>query len=89
VADIGSPASAIVSELQLNVITARILRLVGPRPAESNKGSYGHVLVVGGSLGKAGSAAMAGMAALRSGRGFRRWRRRNLCWRLWRDFIPS
>jgi ADP-dependent NAD(P)H-hydrate dehydratase / NAD(P)H-hydrate epimerase len=36
---------------------------------ESNKGNYGHVLVVGGSLGKAGAAAMAGMAALRTGAG--------------------
>ena len=70
VADIGSPEEAIVSALHLNVITARdIAPLIGPRPAESNKGSYGHVLVVGGSLGKAGAAAMAGMAALRTGAG--------------------
>ena len=70
VADIGSPVEAIVSTLQLNVITARdVGPLIGPRPAESNKGNYGHVLVVGGSLGKAGAAAMAGMAALRSGAG--------------------
>ncbi len=70
VADIGSPEEAIVSALQLNVITARDLApLVGPRPAESNKGNYGHVLVVGGSLGKAGAAAMAGMAVLRAGAG--------------------
>jgi NAD(P)H-hydrate epimerase len=70
VADIGSPQEAIISSLQLNVITARdIGLLIGPRPAESNKGSYGHVLVVGGSLGKAGSAAMAGMSALRAGAG--------------------
>jgi len=70
VAEIGSPEEAIVSVLQLNVITARdIAALVGPRPAESNKGNYGHVLVVGGSLGKSGSVAMAGMAALRAGAG--------------------
>jgi hydroxyethylthiazole kinase-like uncharacterized protein yjeF len=43
--------------------------LIGPRAAESNKGNYGHVLVVGGSLGKAGAAAMAGMAVLRAGAG--------------------
>ena len=30
---------------------------------------YGHVLVVGGSVGKAGSVAMAGMSALRAGAG--------------------
>jgi hydroxyethylthiazole kinase-like uncharacterized protein yjeF len=70
VAGIGSPEEAIVSALQLNVITARdIAPLIGPRPAESNKGNYGHVLLAGGSLGKAGSVAMAGMAALRSGAG--------------------
>src|SRR5258708_300985 len=70
VADIGSPEEAIASSLQLNVITARdISPLIGPRPAESNKGSYGHVLVVGGSLGKAGAAAMAGMSAMRAGAG--------------------
>src|SRR5271156_6244256 len=70
VADIGSPEEAIISALQLNMITARdIAPAVAPRPAESNKGSYGHVLILGGSLGKSGSVAMAGMAALRSGAG--------------------
>ena len=70
VAEIGSPAEAIVSALQLNVITERdFASLIGTRPAESNKGNYGHVLVVGGSVGKAGSVAMAGMAALRAGAG--------------------
>ena len=70
VADIGSPGEAIVSSLRLNVITARdVAALIGPRPADSNKGKYGHVLVIGGSLGKAGAAAMAGISALRTGAG--------------------
>jgi len=70
VADIGSPQEAIVSSLQLNVITARdVAPLLAPRPVDSNKGKYGHVLVIGGSEGKAGAAAMAGMAVLRSGAG--------------------
>jgi hydroxyethylthiazole kinase-like uncharacterized protein yjeF len=70
VADIGSPDEAIVSSLHLNLIHARdFAPLIGPRPADSNKGLYGHVLVVGGSVGKAGSVAMAGMAALRAGAG--------------------
>jgi NAD(P)H-hydrate epimerase len=70
VAGIGSPQEAIVSALHLNVITARdVGPLISPRPAESNKGNYGHVLAVGGSLGKSGSVAMAGMAALRAGAG--------------------
>jgi hydroxyethylthiazole kinase-like uncharacterized protein yjeF len=70
VAQIGSPEEAIVSSLQLNVITAHdFAPLIAPRKAESNKGNYGHVLIVGGSLGKSGSVAMAGMAALRAGAG--------------------
>ncbi len=70
IADIGSPDEAIISALNLNVITTRdFAALIGDRPAESNKGLYGHVLVVGGSLGKAGAAAMAGMSALRAGAG--------------------
>ncbi len=70
VAGIGSPDEAIMSSLQLNVITARdFAKMIEPRPAESNKGSYGHVLLVGGAVGKAGSVAMAGMSALRAGAG--------------------
>lgn len=70
VAPIGSPDEAIVSSLHLNAIHPRdFASFVAPRPAESNKGSYGHVLIVGGSVGKAGSVAMAGMAALRTGAG--------------------
>jgi hydroxyethylthiazole kinase-like uncharacterized protein yjeF len=70
IAPIGSPDEAIVSSLQLNLITPReIAPLVGPRPLAANKGNFGHVLVIGGSVGKGGSVAMAGMAALRSGAG--------------------
>ena len=70
IAPIGSPEEAIVSSLQLNLITAHeIAPLVGPRPLAANKGNFGHVLVIGGALGKAGSVAMAGMAALRTGAG--------------------
>jgi NAD(P)H-hydrate epimerase len=70
VAQIGSPPDAIRSALQLNVITAPDLAgLIGPRAEDSNKGNYGHVLVVGGSVGRAGAAAMAGMAVLRAGGG--------------------
>jgi NAD(P)H-hydrate epimerase len=67
---IGSPNGAITSTLQLNLITAEeVARLIGPRPRDANKGSFGHVLVIGGSVGKAGAAAMAGMSALRTGAG--------------------
>jgi hydroxyethylthiazole kinase-like uncharacterized protein yjeF len=39
------------------------------RRADSNKGTYGHTLVVAGSRGKAGAAALAGWGALRAGAG--------------------
>jgi NAD(P)H-hydrate epimerase len=70
IAPIGSPEEAIASDLKLHLATAsEAARLIGPRPADSNKGNYGHALIVGGSVGKAGAAAMAGMAALRVGAG--------------------
>ncbi len=70
VAPIGSPEQAIQSSLNLELITPRdIAEMVAPRPRDSHKGMYGHVLVIGGSLGKAGAAGMAGMAALRTGAG--------------------
>jgi len=43
--------------------------LLAPRQREANKGRYGHVLIIGGSVGKAGAAAMAGFSALRAGAG--------------------
>ncbi len=41
----------------------------GRARAESNKGTYGHVLVIAGGRGKSGAAALAGIAALRAGAG--------------------
>lgn len=67
---IGSPEEAIASDLKLNLTTARdVSDFIGPRPADANKGMFGHALIVGGSVGKAGSVAMAGIAALRTGAG--------------------
>jgi hydroxyethylthiazole kinase-like uncharacterized protein yjeF len=70
IAPIGSPPEAISSDQLLNLSTpADFAPLLAPRALEANKGSYGHVLVVGGSVGKAGAAAMAGFSALRAGAG--------------------
>src|ERR1700674_345069 len=70
IAPIGSPLEAIVSQLGLHLSPPPdFAPLLAPRVREGNKGSYGHVLVIGGSLGKAGAAAMAGFAALRAGAG--------------------
>ena len=70
IAPIGSPPEAIVSELGLHLSTpSDFAPLLLPRARDANKGSYGHVLVIGGSLGKAGAAAMVGFSALRAGAG--------------------
>jgi len=70
IAPIGSPDEAITSELGLRLSTpGEFSALLQPRALEANKGSYGHVLVIGGSVGKAGAAAMAGFSALRAGAG--------------------
>ena len=72
VAPIGSPPSctkgtrAFCSPLSEPADFAPLFR---PRASDSNKGLYGHVLVIAGGRGKTGAAAMAGIAALRAGAG--------------------
>lgn len=39
------------------------------RATDSHKGTYGHVLLLAGSVGKSGAAILAGLAALRGGAG--------------------
>ena len=39
------------------------------RKKDTHKGTYGHLLIIAGSLGKSGAAALAGKAALRMGAG--------------------
>lgn len=55
--------------MSIKDVTSEPLPRLLPREAESHKGTYGRVLVVGGSRGKAGAVALAGKAALRSGAG--------------------
>ncbi|HMG86296.1 MAG TPA: NAD(P)H-hydrate dehydratase [Terracidiphilus sp.] len=69
VAPIGSPEEAIVSELGLSWAGASHALVEQPRATDSNKGKYGHVLVIGGSVGKSGAPAMTSMSALRAGAG--------------------
>ncbi|MGA8089946.1 MAG: NAD(P)H-hydrate dehydratase [Terracidiphilus sp.] len=69
VAPIGSPEEAIVSELGLSWAGASHALVEQPRATDSNKGKFGHVLVIGGSVGKSGAPAMTSMAALRAGAG--------------------
>jgi ADP-dependent NAD(P)H-hydrate dehydratase / NAD(P)H-hydrate epimerase len=69
VAPIGSPAEAAVSNLNLHWSGSSKAITDPPRPPDSNKGMYGHVLIIGGSPGKSGAPAMAALAALRTGAG--------------------
>lgn len=69
VAPIGSPDEAISSDLRLSWAGSSHELTQAPRPADTNKGRFGHVLVIGGSLGKSGAPAMTSLAAMRSGAG--------------------
>jgi NAD(P)H-hydrate epimerase len=73
VAPIGTDAKVVeraAHSLNLQTVTgAEVASIFPPREPDAHKGDFGHVLVVGGSVGKAGAAAMAGMAALRTGAG--------------------
>jgi NAD(P)H-hydrate epimerase len=70
-ADIGNPAELLDSpEFQMDLIVPEeFASAIHVRSAETNKGDYGKVLIIGGSVGKSGAAAMAGQSALRSGAG--------------------
>ncbi|MGH9479455.1 MAG: NAD(P)H-hydrate dehydratase [Terriglobales bacterium] len=74
VAAIGSPP-ALVAEVAAAGGGVRVCAaadcapFVAPRPVDSHKGRYGHVLVIAGSLGKSGAAVLASTAALRAGAG--------------------
>jgi len=64
------PALLARPEFDLELITPVPGRpLFRPRPRDGHKGTFGHVLLVAGSVGKSGAAALAGMAALRAGAG--------------------
>jgi len=72
VRQIGSPAE-LVEELgqdELRWASAEeFARLPLVRAADSNKGTFGHVLLVAGALGKSGAAVLAGRMAVRAGAG--------------------
>jgi NAD(P)H-hydrate epimerase len=72
VAPIGTPPELLENDATLWLSLSgpeRFAHLFEPRPNDSNKGAFGHVLVIAGGRGKTGAAAMAGMAALRAGAG--------------------
>jgi ADP-dependent NAD(P)H-hydrate dehydratase / NAD(P)H-hydrate epimerase len=69
VGEIGSPEDAVLSELGIHWGGAAKALTEKARAINSNKGKFGHVLVVGGSYGTAGAPSMASLACLRAGAG--------------------
>lgn len=71
VADIGFPKIAIESQgVKTELITEeKVLSLLPHRPPNGHKGTFGHVLVIAGSVGMTGAASLTSMAALRAGAG--------------------
>ncbi|MBL8200720.1 MAG: NAD(P)H-hydrate dehydratase [Chromatiales bacterium] len=73
--DLGIPSAVVeraglAGQAPLWLFTAAELpRLLPRRPAIAHKGSFGHVLVVGGNHGMSGAVRLAGEAALRAGAG--------------------
>jgi len=70
VSEIGVQPVAVSNSTGLQVVTGQEVGITfPPRRRAAHKGSFGHVLVVAGSLGKAGAAGLAGLAALSTGAG--------------------
>jgi NAD(P)H-hydrate epimerase len=69
VAGIGSPDAAVPVGDGLSWTGGSKAIAEKPRDPNSNKGKFGHVLVIGGSYGTAGAPAMTSLSALRTGAG--------------------
>jgi len=70
VVPIGVPEPEVARDARTFLLEAAdVAPLFPPRPRETHKGSYGHLLVVAGSVGKTGAAALCARAALRAGVG--------------------
>ncbi|MEE9542306.1 MAG: NAD(P)H-hydrate dehydratase, partial [Thermodesulfobacteriota bacterium] len=71
VVDIGAPRILLEDPLlPSNLIDDALVRsILRPRGVNTNKGSFGHLLVVAGSPGKSGAAYLAATAAMRAGAG--------------------
>jgi len=71
IAPIGVPPFLLEKpELKLELVEEKtVLPFFKKRQKDTHKGSYGHLLIFAGSLGKTGAAALAGKAALRTGAG--------------------
>ncbi|MGE5372116.1 MAG: NAD(P)H-hydrate dehydratase [Solirubrobacterales bacterium] len=71
VADISIPAALLNAKaIKNNLITEEMVRAhFGPRSRNTHKGTYGHVLAIGGSVGMTGAVTLTAWAALAAGAG--------------------
>ena len=70
VVDIGIPAEVIDAAPGVEMIDlGAVAPLLQPRPRSAHKGTFGHCLLVAGSIGKSGAAALAANSTVRSGAG--------------------
>lgn len=70
IAPIGIPKS-FLDAAAWNLTTGADLRPIGsPRPRASHKGNFGHVLLLGGAVGKPGALRLASGAAMETGAGW-------------------
>jgi len=71
IADISIPPFLFEDErLKLELVERKnLLPYFKKRKRDSHKGTYGHLFIISGSLGKTGAAVMAGKAALKMGAG--------------------
>lgn len=69
--DLGLPAALLnqIPPTSLTLDWSSLSSLLQPRPRDTHKGFFGHVLVIGGNKGMAGAVRMAGEAAARVGAG--------------------
>lgn len=74
VTDLGVPP-ALLDEVAVEegvldlMLLEELAALLPPRPADSHKGTWGHVLVVAGAPGRSGAAVMTARGAVRGGAG--------------------
>lgn len=69
IADIGIPRSLLEGAQLWLLEPSDAARMFPPRERGAHKGTFGHLLVIAGSVGKTGAAVLAATAALRTGLG--------------------
>jgi len=70
IADLGIPRAWLGEGVLTALLEAADIRATFPlRPVDAHKGTYGHLLVVAGSVGRTGAAVLACLGALRAGTG--------------------